>query len=166
MNAYLSGSIRELVANNLLGWRELLLNSVQRLVNLDWFQLETDLLHVELDLLWDLFKDFLRQVASRLAFSKPHELNNIARDLLSSRVPERISITIKLLHHSESLITHTNDNDRAGQVSSSANQILDIIHVVDFTIGENQKHLVGHGVSLAFSERDELPQNFTEVGWA
>lgn len=49
-------------------------------------------------------------------------------------------------------------------MGSLAHQVLDLIHVVDFAISNDQQNLVGHGVLLRVSVSIELLENLAEVG--
>lgn len=56
-------------------------------VDLLYLRAEADLLHVEADLLGDLFKHLLSEVAVPLAVKETHELDEISRGYVTHVVP-------------------------------------------------------------------------------
>lgn len=147
-----------------LGWGSLLHNCVESLINLHRLGHEADLFHVLADLFGNLLQDLLGKVSSLYALLKLNKLNNIARaDLSSSGIFEWFVITVKSDHVREFFVADTNDNNGYGHVSTLTDLVDNLLHIVDFTVSQNEQDLVSHGVTLLFDHCHELIDDLTKV---
>ena len=99
-------------------------------------------LHVRAHLRGDLHQDLLRQVASCHALIELDELDDVAGDGLTLRVPQHLTVTIQLFHRVEIGVANTNDDDRARVLSQLINQVLRLRHVMDRAVSQQEQDLV------------------------
>ena len=98
---------------------------------------------MQADLFGDLAEHFLCQVAFPHCFIETHELDNVTSANSASVIPQKLAVTVKLLHQLELLaFTHAHD-DNAGRLARRLDdQRLDPAHVMNRTIGQDQQDVV------------------------
>ena len=90
----------------------------------------------------DLLENLLCEITALYAPLELYELDDVARSGHTCRVPEPAAIAIELLHGREVGIAYADDDDRAGHVGQLAYQVDCLWHVMDGTIGQQEKNLV------------------------
>lgn len=86
-----------------------------------------------------------------------NKLNDISSDSLASGILQRFSITIQLLHQGEFFIADADHDNGARETGSSYYALDCLLHVVDFSVCQNQKHMVDSLLlSLSYSSEERL----------
>ena len=70
------------------------------------------------------------------------ELDDVSSDLLAGLVCQTAIIAIELLHRREISVTHTDNDDRAWQLSKLVDQVLGSRHVMDSAVSEEEQDLI------------------------
>jgi hypothetical protein len=104
---------------------------------------ETTLLHACDYLIRDFTKHLFSEVSTSNAFTELDELDDITLCDSARFSSEQFVVRIELVHHTEVLLTYSNDDDTCREVRSIHKFLFDVLHVVDNAISQNEQHVVG-----------------------
>lgn len=122
-------------------------------------------LHVRAQLLRDLAKHLLGQVAFRNGFVELHKLDDVSGCASASVISEELVVAVELFHEFKFFtVTNTYNHDGARKRRCVDQKLFDSRHVVDCAIGQDQQNVVhilgGHLLRVYL----ELVDNWSEEG--
>lgn len=95
-----------------------------------------------------------------------NKLHNVSASLSPIIIRETVLVTVKFVHVLKIFISQTNNNDRTWPLCQVNQLFFHLGHVMDYSIGNNQQHVVNWTVLQLHNVLFELVQKRSKVGGA